>query len=53
MALLSKRLRYVRYTIETLLVNALVFSMLYQLVIYLANRRFWLRNQTSSKDIIR
>jgi ceramide glucosyltransferase len=35
---MSKRLRY---TIETLLVNALILSTLYQLVIYLANRRFW------------
>ncbi|NLX09553.1 MAG: glycosyltransferase [Chloroflexi bacterium] len=30
-----------RYTIETLLVNALVLSTLYQLLVYLANRRFW------------
>jgi cellulose synthase/poly-beta-1,6-N-acetylglucosamine synthase-like glycosyltransferase len=35
---MSKRLRY---TIETLLVNALIFSTLYQLLVYLANRRFW------------
>jgi ceramide glucosyltransferase len=35
---MSKRLRY---TIETLLVNALIFSSLYQLLVYLANRRFW------------
>ena len=35
---MSKRLRY---TIETLLVNALILSTLYQLVVYLANRRFW------------
>ncbi len=38
---MSKRLRYLRYTVETLLVNALILSSLYQLVIYLANRRFW------------
>jgi cellulose synthase/poly-beta-1,6-N-acetylglucosamine synthase-like glycosyltransferase len=37
---MSKRLR-LRYTVETLLVNALILSTLYQLVIYLANRRFW------------
>lgn len=36
--MLPKRLRY---TIETILVNALIFSTLYQLVVYLANRRFW------------
>lgn len=36
--MLPKRLRY---TIETLLVNALVLSTLYQLLVYLANRRFW------------
>jgi hypothetical protein len=30
-----------RYTIETLLVNSLVLSSLYQLIVYLANRRFW------------
>jgi len=36
-----KQLRYLRYTIETILVNALIFSTLYQLVVYLANRRFW------------
>ncbi|HVO70549.1 MAG TPA: glycosyltransferase family 2 protein [Aggregatilineaceae bacterium] len=36
-----KQLRFLRYTIETILVNALVFSTLYQLVVYLANRRFW------------
>lgn len=30
-----------RYTIETLLVNLLVLSSLYQLLVYLANRRFW------------
>jgi cellulose synthase/poly-beta-1,6-N-acetylglucosamine synthase-like glycosyltransferase len=36
-----KQLRYLRYTIETILVNALVFSTLYQLLVYLANRRFW------------
>jgi cellulose synthase/poly-beta-1,6-N-acetylglucosamine synthase-like glycosyltransferase len=35
---MSKRLRY---TVETLLVNALILSTLYQLVVYLANRRFW------------
>jgi cellulose synthase/poly-beta-1,6-N-acetylglucosamine synthase-like glycosyltransferase len=35
---MSKR---VRYTIETLLVNALILSTLYQLIVYLANRRFW------------
>lgn len=35
---MSKRLRY---TIETLLVNALILSTLYQLLVYLANRRFW------------
>jgi len=36
-----KQLRYLRYSIETILVNALIFSTLYQLVVYLANRRFW------------
>ncbi len=35
---MSKRLRY---TVETLLVNALIVSSLYQLLVYLANRRFW------------
>lgn len=35
---MSKRLRY---TVETLLVNALILSSLYQLLVYLANRRFW------------
>jgi ceramide glucosyltransferase len=35
---MSKRLRY---TIETLLVNALIVSTFYQLLIYLANRLFW------------
>ncbi len=35
---MSKR---VRYTVETLLVNALILSSLYQLLVYLANRRFW------------
>ena len=35
---MSKR---VRYTVETLLVNALIVSSLYQLLVYLANRRFW------------
>lgn len=30
-----------RYTIEALLVNALILSTLYQLLVYLANRRFW------------
>ncbi len=38
---MSKHLRYVRYAIETLLVNALIGSTLYQLAVYLANRRFW------------
>jgi hypothetical protein len=33
--------RYFRYTVETLLVNALVLSSLYQMLVYLANRRFW------------
>lgn len=33
--------RRLRYTVETLLVNALVLSTLYQLLVYLANRRFW------------
>lgn len=41
MEIVRKRFRYARYIVETMLVNALVFSMLYQLVIYLANRRFW------------
>jgi cellulose synthase/poly-beta-1,6-N-acetylglucosamine synthase-like glycosyltransferase len=36
--MLPKRLRY---AIETLLVNALILSSLYQLLVYLANRRFW------------
>jgi ceramide glucosyltransferase len=35
---MSKRLRY---TVETLLVNVLILSTLYQLLVYLANRRFW------------
>jgi hypothetical protein len=35
---MAKRLRY---TIEALLVNALILSTLYQLLVYLANRRFW------------
>lgn len=38
---MSKHLRYARYAIETLLVNALIGSTLYQLAVYLANRRFW------------
>lgn len=38
---MSKTLRYIRYTIETLLVNALIASSLYQLLVYLVNRRFW------------
>lgn len=33
--------RRLRLFIETLLVNALIASSLYQLVVYLANRRFW------------
>ena len=33
--------KWLRYTIETLLVNSLVVSTLYQLIVYLANRRFW------------
>lgn len=33
--------RRIRYAIETLLVNALVLSTLYQFAVYLANRRFW------------
>lgn len=37
---MPKRLRY---TIETLLVNALILSTFYQLLVYLANRRFWRR----------
>lgn len=35
---MSKRLRY---AVEALLVNALIASTLYQLAVYLANRRFW------------
>ena len=35
---MSKRLRY---TLETFLVNALILSTIYQLLVYLANRRFW------------
>ena len=31
----------VRYTIQSLLVNALILSSLYHILIYLANRRFW------------
>jgi cellulose synthase/poly-beta-1,6-N-acetylglucosamine synthase-like glycosyltransferase len=38
---MSKRLRYVRYAVEALLVTALFGSTLYQLAVYLANRRFW------------
>ena len=38
---MTKHLRYARYAIETLLVNALIGSTLYQLAVYLANRRFW------------
>jgi len=34
-------LKRLRYTIETILVNALILSTLYQLIVYLANRRFW------------
>lgn len=30
-----------RYAIETLLVNTLILSTLYQAIVYLANRRFW------------
>lgn len=45
---MSKTLRYVRYTIETLLVNALILSSIYQLVVYIANRRFW--RQTVAPD---
>lgn len=33
--------RRLRHIIETLLVNFLVFSSLYQLIVYLANLRFW------------
>lgn len=33
--------RRLRIVIETLLVNALIASSLYQLLVYLANRRFW------------
>jgi cellulose synthase/poly-beta-1,6-N-acetylglucosamine synthase-like glycosyltransferase len=38
---MSKVVRYIRYTVETLLVNALILSSLYQLIVYLVNRRFW------------
>jgi cellulose synthase/poly-beta-1,6-N-acetylglucosamine synthase-like glycosyltransferase len=38
---MSRYLRYARYAFETLLVNALIGSTLYQLAVYLANRRFW------------
>lgn len=36
-----KRLRYARYAVEIVLVSALIGSTLYQLAVYLANRRFW------------
>ncbi len=35
---MPKRLRY---AFETLLVNSLIVSTLYQVLVYLANRRFW------------
>ncbi|NDJ78565.1 MAG: glycosyltransferase [Chloroflexi bacterium] len=35
--------RRLRYLIEALLVNTLILSTLYQLIVYLANRRFWSR----------
>ncbi len=38
---MSRRLRYARYAVETVLVLALIGSTLYQLAVYLANRRFW------------
>jgi cellulose synthase/poly-beta-1,6-N-acetylglucosamine synthase-like glycosyltransferase len=38
---MSRRLRYARYAVEALLVSALIGSTLYQLAVYLANRRFW------------
>jgi hypothetical protein len=41
---MSKR---IRYTIETLLVNALILSSFYQLLVYLANRR--LRNPAAAR----
>ncbi len=42
--------KHVRYAIETLLVNALIFSTLYQLLVYLANRRFWRRDPQPAPD---
>ncbi|MBI5959780.1 MAG: glycosyltransferase, partial [Chloroflexi bacterium] len=38
---MSRYWRYFRYTLDTLLVNALILSSLYQMLVYLANRRFW------------
>ncbi|MBN1562489.1 MAG: hypothetical protein JXA10_01525, partial [Anaerolineae bacterium] len=46
----SRAVRYTRYTIETLLVNALIVSMLYQLIVYLANRRFWRQTLPAPPD---
>jgi cellulose synthase/poly-beta-1,6-N-acetylglucosamine synthase-like glycosyltransferase len=46
---MSKRLRY---TVETLLVNALILSTLYQLVVYLANRRFWRQTPLPPADSV-
>lgn len=44
---MAKRLRVV---IETLLVNLLIVSSLYQVLVYLANRRFWRQTPLSPGD---
>jgi hypothetical protein len=46
---MPKRLRYL---VETLLVNALILSSLYQLLVYLANRRFWRQAPTPPADTV-